>query len=256
MAYSEVHIWGDSLARGVLYNEERKRYALSRERCSTRLEQARDCKVVNPSGMGATVLDGMDWFARFQPVENALCAIEFGGNDCDLDWKYVAAHPEEPVRAKVDLDLYAQTLSEFVRRVREGGMQPLLVTPLPLHAGRYFRWVSQGLDADAILRALGDEYHIYRWQERYTVAMRGVATQSRCKLLDLRDVFLAQPNYNALMCVDGIHPNDAGHRVLAEAVLARAAADPSAPLKQAEREAAEAASTAIPGGLFPRLCLS
>lgn len=246
MTYSEIHVWGDSLARGVVYHEEKGRYAISRERCTTRLAEALPCKVENHSGMGATVLDGLAWFQPFQGKAGALCAVEFGGNDCDLDWPHVAAHPDEPVTPKVALGQYEATLEAFVAEIRRRGMVPLLVTPLPLHAERYFRWVTRELDADAVLHALGDVNHIYRWQERYAIAMQGVARRTRCRLLDLRDVMLSQPDYERLMCADGIHPNDAGHRLLSDAALAMARAEGASFLNPADAEAAEAPATAIP----------
>lgn len=222
MTYSEIHIWGDSLARGIVYREEKGRYAISTERCTARLQEALGCKVENHSNMGATVMDGLSLFEHFAPVPGALCAIEFGGNDCDLDWAHVAAHPGEPVHAKVALPEFEEGLLRFVREIRRRGMQPLLVTPLPLHAERYFRWVTRGLDADAVLQALGDVQNIYRWQERYAIAVRRVAYAARCPLLDLRDAVLAQPDYERLMCLDGIHPSDRGYRLLADVVMERA----------------------------------
>jgi len=246
MIYSEIHIWGDSLARGIVYNEEKGRYAISSERCAGKLGEALHCKVENHSNMGATVLDGLKGFDRFTPVPGALCAVEFGGNDCDLDWPLVAAHPQEATYAKVDLDVYQEGLTQFVQRIRQGNMQPLLVTPLPLHAHRYFAWVTRGIDADAVREALGDVDHIYRWQERYTIVMRNVARKTHCNLLDLRDVFLAQPDYENLMCLDGIHPNDAGHRVLADAAIAYARARSQSAGAPWEREAEQAPATAIP----------
>ncbi|MCE5342169.1 MAG: SGNH/GDSL hydrolase family protein [Eubacteriales bacterium] len=248
MTYPEIHIWGDSLARGILYNEQKGRYAISRERCVTRLEEALDSKVVNHSNMGATVLDGLNWFEAFQPVPGALCAVEFGGNDCDLDWRYVAEHPDEPVMSKVTLTAFEEGLNTFVHRIRVRGMRPVLITPLPLHAPRYFAWVTRGLDADKVLAALGDVYHIYRWQERYAIAVRNVSLKTRCPLLDLRDVFLAQPNYEQLMSLDGIHPNDVGYRLLADAAVLMARRDLNVSVPSAEREAAQAAITAIPSG--------
>lgn len=243
--YSEIHVWGDSLARGVVYREDKARYAISRERCATRLSEALGYKVENHSGMGATVLDGLTWFSGFEGVPGALCAVEFGGNDCDLDWPRVASHPGEPIEAKVPLERFEENLRLFVSQIRKRGMTPLLVTPLPLHAERYYRWVTRGLDAGAVLAALGDVNHIYRWQERYAIAVRNVARAERCTLLDLRDTLLAQPDYEGLMCVDGIHPNDAGHRLLSDAVIAWARAAEQPRPGAGAREAANAQQTAI-----------
>ena len=246
MTYPEIHVWGDSLARGVVYHEEKGRYAISRERCTSRLQDALGCKVENHSLMGATAVDGLKQFTNTQGMPRALCAVEFGGNDCDLDWAYVAQHPTEPVTAKVPLDVFETTLTEFVGEIRKRDMKPMLVTPLPLHAERYFRWVSRGLNADAILQALGDVNHIYRWQERYAIAVRNVARATHSRLLDLRDVLLARQDYEQLMCLDGIHPNDAGHKLLAEAVLERAQESHDSWGCVAAMEAEEAHTTAIP----------
>ena len=221
MKFSEIRIWGDSVAKGIFFNEEKQRYALSSSRCTDLLEEKTGVSVYNHAVMGATAADGLKAFLQRPASPNALCAIEYGGNDCDLDWAYVAQHPEEMVQAREPLANYGETLRQWVEAVRERDMEPVLVTPPPLHAERYFGWVSQNLNAEAILSALhGDVCSIYRWQERYAVTMRNIATQTRCMLWDLRDVFLARLDYPALMCVDGIHPNEAGYRVIAESVLA------------------------------------
>lgn len=230
MTYSEIHIWGDSVARGILYNENKKRYAISQVRFTSILENALPVKTQNHAIMGMTVEEGLAAFSQSVPIPGALCAIEFGGNDCDLDWAYVAQHPTEPILAKVPLPRYREALKSFVKLARERDMHPLLVTPPPLHAPRYFQWVTRDLDADAVLSALKNDVHsIYRWQERYAIAMRNVAVETECRLLDMRDVFLSQLAYGDLMCADGIHPNEAGHQLIAEAALKAALLNPHMP---------------------------
>lgn len=235
MAYSEIHIWGDSLARGIYFNEQKQRYAISSLRYTALLEERFGLPVHNHSIMGITAADGYANFLKNTSKPEALCVIEYGGNDCDLDWAHLAAHPTEPPQAKAPLSEYRQTLASFVRAVRERGMEPLLVTPVSLHAERYFRWVTRNLDASAVLKGLsGDVNSIYRWQERYTLAMRDVATHESCPLLDMRDAFLAQSNYEDLMCVDGIHPSEAGYRLIADVALKAALASPRMPRHSTE----------------------
>ncbi len=220
MIHSEVHVWGDSLGRCIVYQTQKQRYAISSVRYAPALENELGIQVHNHSVMGWTVADGLAAFLQSAPAPGALCAIEFGGNDCDLDWPRVAAHPQEEITAKVPLPAYRQTLADFVAAARARGMRPLLVTPPPLHGLRYFRWVTRQLDGEAVLEALGgDVQHIYRWQERYAVALRDVATQTGCPVLDMRDAFLARRDYESLMCEDGIHPNEQGHQLIAETAL-------------------------------------
>ena len=120
--------------------------------------------------------------------------------------------------AATPLPLFEETLRAFVKAVRERGLKPILVTPPPLMAQRFLAWVSQGLDRKAIRRYLGDVQHVYRWQERYDLAVRRVALSLRCALFDLRDALLASPDYPGLCSVDGMHLNEQGHLFAAKAV--------------------------------------
>ena len=99
-------------------------------------------------------------------------------------------------------------------------MEPVLVTPPPLVAKRYFDWVSRNLNPARILDYLGDVEHIYRWQERYALMIRNVAREENARLLDVRDAFLAQPRMTDMICIDGIHPNEKGHAMLFDVLSA------------------------------------
>ena len=218
---SEIHIWGDSIAVGITYNEQRKRYVISKERCPKRISESLHLKVVNNAKMGATVLDGLERFETATPVEGALCVIEYGGNDCNMDWAKVAENPDKTPQANVDIGVFSDKIEEFIQKVKDRGMKPLLITPLPLHAEKFFNWVSQGLNRDAILQAIGEVQNIYGWQERYANAVRNVAARTRTQLLDLRDAMLANKEYPNLICRDGMHLEDAGYRFIADYLVRR-----------------------------------
>ena len=214
--YQGLSIWGDSIAKGVVYDEARGRYMISRENCVMRLNRELGIPVENHAVMGCTSEQGLKRMEEKQLTPGNLAIIEFGGNDCDLDWTAASEQPDVRQTGKVSLEKFAENLVAMVRRVRESGMIPVLVTPPPLVAQRYFEWVSKNLDPKRILNYLGDVEHIYRWQERYAVVIGRIARSENTKLLDVRDIFLAQDDFNDLMCVDGIHPNEKGHALLYE----------------------------------------
>ena len=221
MFASEIQVWGDSIAVGITYNEQRKRYVISKERCPKRISEGLNWKVVNNSKMGATVMDGLERFDVAAPVEGALCVLEYGGNDCNMDWAQVAEHPEAPPRPKVELAAFTDKLEEFIKKVEAKKMKAMLITPLPLHAEKFFNWVSQGLNKDAILQAVGEVQNIYGWQERYAIAVRNVAAKTKTPLLDLRDAMLSNKEYPSLICRDGMHLKDEGYRFIGDYLLRR-----------------------------------
>lgn len=214
-----IQLWGDSVCKGVVFDDARNRYVISSERFAAKLAEAFSTPIENHSRMGATVTEGYAEFLSGASTPGAIAVIAYGGNDCDMPWKDVSADPDTPHDGRIPLPTFTQTLTQFVMAVQARGMEPLLVTPPPLDAGRYFDWVTRSLSKEAVLHYLGDVEHIYRWQERYSIAVRNVASTTQCALFDLRDIFLAENNYPQLLCTDGIHPNADGHQVIAAAVL-------------------------------------
>lgn len=216
MEVRRVCVWGDSIAKGVVFDEDRRRYAICRESCMARLARETGCEVHNYAVMGSTSEQGLKRMKEQVLMPGSLAVIEFGGNDCDQDWTAACEHPEQQQKGRVPLEQFGENLRAMVRRAREGGLTPLLVTPPPLVAKRYFDWVSKNLDPVRILNYLGDVEHIYRWQERYALMIAKVAREECAKLLDVRDMFLGLVRFNDYMCADGIHPNARGQAVLFE----------------------------------------
>ena len=207
-------IWGDSILKGVVFDETRGRYAVYRDNCILRLSREDGMEVENFAMMGNTSEQGLARMEK-QPLKAGnIALIEFGGNDCDQDWAAASEHPDQPQQGRVPLEKFGENLRSMVRKAREAGMIPALVTPPPLVARRYFDWVSKNLDPARILSYLGDVEHIYRWQERYAVMIRKISREENTILADMRDLFLSQNRFTDLMCVDGIHPNAQGHEML------------------------------------------
>ncbi len=210
-------IWGDSIARGLVYDAVNQKYTLCRDTFERAL-RALGVSVRNYAKPGCTSEAAISIFRQSELTENGVAAIEFGGNDSDLIWREVSEKPETDHAALVPLDRFKRNIVNMVNGARGAGMRPVVVTPLPVVAERYFKWVSKQLNESAILRYLGSAQYIYRWQERYAYAAMDAARESDCPVFDLRGLFLDRRDFADLMCLDGIHPNPAGYALISEAV--------------------------------------
>ena len=219
LAVRNVFILGDSIAKGVTYSEEKQRYTILQENCIQRLCQDTGASITNLAAMGRTSVDAFNMLKKAQPKAGDVVVLEFGGNDSDMPWQEVSQAPQQEHFARVPLDIFTQQMQQLIAQVRQLGATPVLTTPLPVDADRYFSWVTRSLDADAVLQWLGDVHHIYRWQERYANAVRNISAKENVLLIDLRDAFLSCGKLSDLYCRDGIHPNAMGHDVLYHAAM-------------------------------------
>ena len=57
---------------------------------------------------------------------------------------------------------------------------------------------------------------LYQNQELFSLKAAAIARSLNVQIVDVRSEFLAHPNYKTLMCLDGVHPNQAGYDFMAE----------------------------------------
>lgn len=214
----QIYVFGDSAGQG-LYLDGDGRYRVSRRGC-VRLMKKAGYPVANHAVHGYTTREGLAAFRKTETVPGGICVIEFGGNDCDLDWDAVSADPDRFHDGRVPIREFRDNLELFIRLARERGLEPIPVTPIPLMSARYYAWVSRERDAEKILRYLrGDPESISRWQERYANVIREVAQRQGCRLADLRGWMLDELDYPFLICTDGIHPTEEGQERAADAAM-------------------------------------
>lgn len=220
-----ITIWGDSILKGVLFNPEKSKYTILKDNCARLVTEKLGLKLDNRSSMGRTIIDGHTTLNRDLTNRNIsdIAIIEFGGNDCDFHWDEISDSPHAAHMPKTPLHIFEAQLKTILQSVKEKDMLPVLMTLPPLHAQRYFEFISKGLNKDNILAWLGgDVQMIYRWHERYSNAIMRIASEFHIHIVDIRDSFLSDWNYGDLLCADGIHPNQKGHSVMAETFIAYA----------------------------------
>lgn len=211
-----VCLFGDSVARGVILDSVLKKYTLLRNSFANRIAETFPVVIHNYSKFGCTVTKGLETLRRHsgELSKYDYTALEFGGNDCNYNWAEVSAAPDRNHLPGTPVDLFERQYAELIGEVKAGGSHPVLLSLPPIDARRYFAWLSRGLNPRAILKWLGDVQHIYRWHERYNLAVCRVARECRVPLIDISSAFLETHDCQRLLCEDGIHPNEAGHRLI------------------------------------------
>lgn len=216
-----ICILGDSIAKGVVFDAQRNRYTITKENLGNQLSRALDCSVTNLSKFGSTVMDGLAHFEKQKDslAERGTVLMNFGGNDSDFLWQEVSAAPDEFHNPKTPIDIFEQTYLKLIECVRKCGFTPALLNLPPVDHTRCFAWISRELNADNILKWLGGTSEfIYRWHEQYNVAVHKIAQAANVKLIDNRSAFLQRRDYSCFLSDDGIHPNEEGYALIAEAV--------------------------------------
>lgn len=215
-------VWGDSLCKGIVFDEVRGRYAVLEHSAVNIISQCFCYQTLNRAKMGLTVTKGRRILQEDlkNGVEADVAFIEFGGNDSDFDWRAISKEPDMEHVPRTSLPEFEKNLVSMVQEVKQAGVEPILSTLPPVDSEHYFDFILRGgLNRQNILKWLGDKNHIYRFHEQYSLVISKVARECRCRLIDLRAVFLAQKNPYAYYCADGIHPNSAGHQLMADAVI-------------------------------------
>lgn len=168
------------------------------------------CKVIN-SGVGsshtgsvtdnnfAKVRHGMDRFQEDVLNHNpGWVIINFGLNDAYQD----GGIDSEP---RIPLENYRDNLHFFIQKIRKQGGKVILLTPNPL--GSKYEWFR------------------YRQVEKYANCMREVAREQKVALVDSWELFYRSaqvrqtPGNIVFLFLDGIHPNDQGHELIADAIF-------------------------------------
>ncbi|MCX7885245.1 MAG: SGNH/GDSL hydrolase family protein [Caloramator sp.] len=215
-------ICGDSISRGVIFDESKGKYTILKDSYTSLLEDKIKGVILNAARFGNTLTKGISRVTNeISKLHPDIIILEFGGNDCDFNWNEVAKNPYINHLPNTDFDTFEKTLTDFIISMKHDGITPILLSLPPIDADRYFKWISENDDKkkNSILKWLGSVNKIYWWQERYNSAIIDTAIITNTKWIDIRGAFLKQPDYRKFLCIDGIHPNSEGHKIIADKML-------------------------------------
>ncbi len=220
----KIVVWGDSLLKGVIYDEPTHRYRFLDDSCLEILGQSqKEWSFTNLSQFGQTSERALAKMKEKLKDDHDfdIAVIELGGNDCDFDWKQIAENPRVDHTPKIPLAEFRKNLNAMVEELRHYGITPVITNLPPINAERYFKFLSAHLNPDQILVWLQDVNNIYRTQEMYSLELNDIARELNIPLINVRTELLSERDYNDCLCSDGIHLNAKGHRRLSDLIIAR-----------------------------------
>lgn len=225
----QIIAFGDSVLRGVVIDKERSvsskvRYMYLEDNFTSQCGKRLGMDIANYGKFGSTIETGQKIIEKHIDAisKSDYTLLEYGGNDSDHNWEEIAASPASLHKPKTDLRTFSLRYKEIIDEVRRFGSTPLMLSLTPLDSERYFRHFTRSMDAiqkKAVLSWLGGSVDsISSWHEMYNLQVFKLAIAMKVPVIDITSVFLARKNYSDYLCGDGIHPNEDGHRLIADAV--------------------------------------
>ena len=219
-AVKKICAFGDSVLKGIVLDHTGK-YKVTKNSFSNLCENAFEIKVDNWGKFGSTIRNGEVSLERYYDKIKGhdYVLFEFGGNDCDFNWKEIAKEPDKLYEPNSTIKDFELAYTELINKVKSLGVAPVLLSLPPIDAKRHFNTISKGLNADNILKWMdGNVEFINHWHERYNLEVFKLGIEQKISVIDITSVFLEQKNYRDFICEDGIHPNDKGHEIIAKAI--------------------------------------
>lgn len=207
-------IFGDSILKGVTFSAENGKYKLCPQDYSKLSSEG--ISVNNLCKMGATIEYGEKILKEELKDGGNNCTVlfEYGGNDCDYPWRAISENPNDNHRCRTLPSVFEKKYKECIEYALLSGAKVIISNLPPLDSEKYMQWICRGLNYDVILRWLGDKSMLYRWHENYNRLVEKIADSFGLTLIDLRSAFLTSHSFDTLISNDGIHPTEAGHRLI------------------------------------------
>jgi len=213
---------GDSITKGVIYDGER--YSILPSGFVSQCAEDMHINIENYGRMGCTITRGTQIAEQHADAiaQSDATLVEFGGNDSDFCWTDIASAPADNHYPMTELPTFRQLYRDLIARIRQLGSKPILMTLPLIDYKRFYAFVTRNMgdqDQRNVLSWLGgQEERIRNYHDMYSLAVYQIGYQERVPVLDITSPFLNNRDYLPYLCVDGIHPSQQGHDLIAASV--------------------------------------
>ena len=227
MKHMKITALGDSLTKGVVFNEKNK-YAILDRGFINIIGDRLGWDIKNYGKFGCTIDFGQQVVERHSEEISAsdYTFLEFGGNDCDFNWGKIADSPSVEHQPKTVLDTFKEKFVGLIEKVRALGSTPIIISLPPIDSEYYFSFLCRfmnGEQRENVFNWLGGDVNVIsRWHEMYNRALFEISRLVQAPIIDITTPFdKFQGAMRTLYCQDGIHPNAEGHRLIADSIAVK-----------------------------------
>lgn len=188
--------FGDSIMKGVVSSEKntdgKPLYRVSDNNFINRLGRQFGISVKNFACFGSTTTQGVKHIDRHKDdvAESDCIMLEYGGNDCDYNWKEVSENPYVTHIPKNPVDIFVSQYSALIQKIRSMNGNPIIMSLPLIDPDRFFEYLSAGLNRDNILAWLGGRtMHLYQWHEMYNVELFKMSRRLQVPIIDITTPF-------------------------------------------------------------------
>ncbi len=218
---TEISAFGDSVLKGVIL--ENNKYKVSKDNFVNICEDILGIKIENKAKFGSTIETGEKSIHKnLELIKNCngkYVVMEFGGNDCDYNWKEISENPDGNHKPNSEIKDFIELYTELINEIKKKGKIPVLLSLPPIDCNKYFNRITKNLNENNILSWMdGNKQFLTNWHERYNIEVFKLAINNNLPIIDITSKFLEEKHYERLLCEDGIHPNEEGHKIIAQSI--------------------------------------
>lgn len=217
----QISAFGDSVLKGVIL--ENNKYKVTQNRFSNTCEETFGIEIENKAKFGSTILHGEKTIEKnldlIRESSSKYVIMEFGGNDCDFNWKEVSENPNIEHLPNSTISDFINIYTQLIKEVKEMQKIPVRLSLPPIDSKKYIKRISNNLNEENILKWMnGNVQFLSNWHERYNIELFKLALNNNIQIIDITSKFLEEKDYGKYLCDDGIHPNEEGHKLIARAI--------------------------------------
>ncbi|MDA3938360.1 MAG: SGNH/GDSL hydrolase family protein [Spirochaetia bacterium] len=207
---------GDSIVKGV--SLENGRYKVLESSYYNKFKDTVFSSTKNNGKFGLTSEKLLGSIGKLQESEPDIVFISIGANDCNYNWKEISEQPEGKHLPAIEKNKFEDNLCSIYDYFLKNNVSTISLNFPPLHAEKFFNFLSSKLSGDNILKWLGNISRIYYHHESYNNIFETVTRTYGIDLIDIRSRFLMDDNLEDLIGVDGMHPGAAGHDLIYKSI--------------------------------------